>query len=155
MVIFIILFIGVFFNFIYYLYTYEIYFVEKLIDFNNPKFEAYIKQLEEIKKKLRNENEEDDDEDKEDELGFGTGLGSKKEEESKKKEKDNKEKNNEDKKEKEEQKKKRMRGKEKSKFQHQQKKKKNFESKSILLFKNFLINILRINILYFFHFYKN
>ena len=125
MVIFIFLFIGVFFYFIYYLYTYEIFFVEKLIDFNNPKFEAYIKQLEEIKKKLRNENEEDDDEDKEDDLGFGTGIGSKKEEESKKNAKDNKEKNNEDKKEKEEQKKKRMRGKEKSKFQHQQKKKKN------------------------------
>ena len=125
MVIFIFLFIGIFFYFIYYLYTYEIFFVEKLIDFNNPKFEAYIKQLEEIKKKLRNENEDDDDEDKEDDLGFGTGMGSKKEEESKKNVKDNKDKNAEDKKEKEEQKKKRMRGKEKSKFQHQQKKKKN------------------------------
>ena len=125
MVIFIFLFIGVFFYFIYYLYTYEIFFVEKLIDFNNPKFEAYIKQLEEIKKKLRNENEDEEDEDKEDDLGFGTGMGSKKEEESKKNVKDNKDKNAEDKKEKEEQKKKRMRGKEKSKFQHQQKKKKN------------------------------
>ena len=125
MVIFIFLFIGVFFYFIYYLYTYEIFFVEKLIDFNNPKFEAYIKQLEEIKKKLRNENEDEEDEDKEDDLGFGTGMGSKKEEESKKNAKENKDKNAEDKKEKEELKKKRMRGKEKSKFQHQQKKKKN------------------------------
>ena len=125
MVIFIVIFIGLFFYFIYYLYEYEVFFVEKLIDFNNPKFEAYIKQLEEIKKKLRNENEEDEDEDKEDELGFGTGIGSKKEEETKKNARD-KDKNGEDKKEKEEQKKmKRMRGKEKSKFQHQQKKKKN------------------------------
>ena len=125
MIIFIVLFIGVFFYFIYYLYEYEVFFVEKLIDFNNPKFEAYIKQLEEIKKKLRNENEEDEDEDKEDELGFGTGMGSKKEEESKKN-RDKGDKNGDEKKEKEEQKKmKRMRGKEKSKFQHQQKKKKN------------------------------
>jgi hypothetical protein len=142
MVIFIVIFIGLFFYFIYYLYEYEVFFVEKLIDFNNPKFEAYIKQLEEIKKKLRNENEEDEDEDKEDELGFGTGIGSKKEEETKKNARD-KDKNGEDKKEKEEQKKmKRMRGKEKSKFQHQQKKKKNLmrnfflKKKYILLFTN-------------------
>ena len=139
MVIFIILFIGVFFYFIYYLYTYQVFFVEKLIDFNNPKFEAYIKQLEEIKKKLRNENEDEEDEDKEDDLGFGTGMGSKKEEETKKNAKENKDKNGDDKKEKEEQKKmKRMRGKEKSKFQHQQKKKKN-------LMRNFF---LRISILF-------
>jgi len=144
MIIFIVLFIGVFFYFIYYLYEYEVFFVEKLIDFNNPKFEAYIKQLEEIKKKLRNENEEDEDEDKEDELGFGTGMGSKKEEESKKN-RDKGDKNGDEKKEKEEQKKmKRMRGKEKSKFQHQQKKKKNlmrtfFLKTSIFFWLNFSI----------------
>ena len=124
MVIFIFLFIGVYFYFIYYLYDYEIFFVGKLIDFNNQKFDAYLKQLEVIKKKLRNDNEEENEEDKEDELGFGTGMGSKREEDAKKNAKDNKDKNNEDKKEKEEQKKKRMRGKEKSKFQHQQKKRK-------------------------------
>ena len=95
MIIFIVLFIGIFFYFIYYLYEYEVFFVEKLIDFNNPKFEAYIKQLEEIKKKLRNENEEDEE----------NGDEKKEKEEQKKM--------------------KRMRGKEKSKFQHQQKKKKN------------------------------
>ena len=53
-----ILLIGIFFYFIYYLYTYEAYFIERLIDFNNQKFEAYVKQLEELKKKLRNENED-------------------------------------------------------------------------------------------------
>ena len=127
MVIFIVLFIIIFFYFIYYLYTYEVFFIEKLIDFNNPKYELYLKQLEELKKRLRNENEDDDDDDKEDDLGFGTGMGTKKDEDSQKnKMKDNnKEKNEEDKKDKEDQKKlKRMRGKEKSKLQHQQKKKK-------------------------------
>ena len=126
MVIFIVLFIGIFFYFIYYLYTYEVFFIEKLIDFNNPKYELYLKSLEELKKRLRNENEDEEDDDKEDDLGFGTGMGTKKEEDSQKnKNKDNKDKNEEDKKDKEDQKKmKRMRGKEKSKFQHQQKKKK-------------------------------
>ena len=136
MVIFIILFIGIFFYFIYYLYTYEVYFIEKLIDFNNPKYEAYLKQLEELKKKLRNENEDDDDDDKEDDLGFGTGIGTKKEEESQKnKKKDNIDKIDEDKRDKEDQKKqKRMRGKEKSKLQHQQKKKK-------MIMRNFFLKI--------------
>ena len=126
MIIFIVLLICVFFFFIYYLYTYEVFFIQKLIDFNNPKYELYLKQLEELKKKLRNENEDDDDEDKEDDLGFGTGIGTKRDEDSQKnKIKDNKEKNEEDKKDKDDQKKlKRMRGKGKSKLQHQQKKKK-------------------------------
>ena len=134
MVIFIVVFIGIFFYFIYYLYTYEVFFIEKLIDFNNQKFDAYVKQLEELKKKLRNENEDDDDEDKEDELGFGTGMASKKEQESQKKNAKDKDKDD-DRKEKEDQKKmKRMRGKEKSKFQHQQKKKKH-------LMRNFFLRI--------------
>ena len=126
MIIFIVLLISIFFFFIYYLYTYEVFFIQKLIDFNNPKYELYLKQLEELKKKLRNENEDDDDEDKEDDLGFGTGIGTKRDEDSQKnKIKDNKEKNDEDKKDKDDQKKlKRMRGKGKSKLQHQQKKKK-------------------------------
>ena len=133
MVIFIILFIGGFFYFIYYLYTYEVFFIEKLIDFNNPKYELYLKQLEEIKKKLRNENEDDDDDDKEDDLGFGTGMGTKKEDDSKKNKM--KDKNEEDKKDKEDQKiQKRIRGKEKSKLQHQQKKKKS-------VMKNFFLKI--------------
>jgi hypothetical protein len=134
MVIFIVIFVGGFFYFIYYLYTYEVFFIEKLIDFNNPKYEAYLKQLEELKKKLRNENEDEDDEDKEDDLGFGTGMGTKNNEESHKKMKD-KDKNDEDKKDKEDQKmQKRIRGKEKSKLQHQQKKKKT-------IMKNFFLKI--------------
>ena len=59
---FIILFIATFFYFIYYLYSYEVFFIEKLIDFNNPKYESYLKQLEELKKKLRNESEDEEDE---------------------------------------------------------------------------------------------
>ena len=122
---FIILFIATFFYFIYYLYSYEVFFIEKLIDFNNPKYESYLKQLEELKKKLRNESEDEEDEEKEDDLAFGTGINTKKDEDSQKKGRDNKDKNEGDKKDKEDQKKlKRMRGKEKSKFQHQQKKKK-------------------------------
>ena len=126
MIIFIFLFIASFFYFIYYLYSYEVFFIEKLIDFNNPKYEAYLKQLEELKKKLRNENEDEEDEEKEDDLAFGTAINTKKEEDSQKnKGNDNKDKNGGDKKDKDDQKKlKRMRGKEKSKFQHQQKKKK-------------------------------
>ena len=126
MITFIFLFVAGFFYFIYYLYSYEVFFIEKLIDFNNPKYESYLKQLEELKKKLRNENEDEEDEEKEDDLAFGTAVGTKKEEDSQKnKGKDNKDKNEGDKKDKEDQKKlKRMRGKEKSKFQHQQKKKK-------------------------------
>jgi len=126
MITFIFLFIATFFYFIYYLYSYEVFFIEKLIDFNNPKYEAYLKQLEELKKKLRNENEDEEDEEKEDDLAFGTALNTNQQEESmKNKGKDNKDKNEGDKKDKEDQKKlKRMRGKEKSKFQHQQKKKK-------------------------------
>ena len=135
MVIFIVLFIGGFFYFIYYLYTYEVFFIGKLIDFNNPKYESYLRQLEELKKKLRNENEDDDDDDKEDDLGFGTGMGTKKDDDSKKnKVKDYKDKNDDDKKDKEDQKKKRIRGKEKSKLQHQQKKKKN-------IMRNFFLRI--------------
>ena len=135
MVIFIIIFIGAFFYFIYYLYTYEVFFIEKLIDFNNPKYESYLKQLEELKKKLRNENEDEDDEDKEDDLGFGTGMGTKKDEESQKNKMKDKDKNEEDKKDKGDQKmQKRIRGKEKSKLQHQQKKKKN-------IMKNFFLKI--------------
>ena len=136
MVIFIILLILIFFYFIYYLYTYEVFFIEKLIDFNNPKYEIYLKQLDELKKKLRNENEEDDDDDKEDDLGFGTHMGTKKDEDSQKnKIKDNKDKKDEDNKDKEDTKKqKRMRGKEKSKLQHQQKKKKS-------IMRNFFLRI--------------
>lgn len=46
-------------------YKMEIYFLEKLINFNPPSFEEYLKYLEDLKKRLRNNSEEDDDEDDE------------------------------------------------------------------------------------------
>ena len=39
----------------------EIYFIGKLLNFNSPNFNIYLKKLEEIKKKLRNDNNDEDD----------------------------------------------------------------------------------------------
>ena len=50
--------------FIYYiisLYHIEIFFLEKLINFNSSNFDNYIKHLDEIKKKLRNDNNEEEE----------------------------------------------------------------------------------------------
>ena len=50
--------------FIYYicsLFGLENFYLKRLIKFKNPPFEAYLKKLEDIKKKLRNDNGEDDD----------------------------------------------------------------------------------------------
>ena len=44
-------------------YNIEIYFLEKLINFNSINFEGYIKNLEDIKKKLQNDNFEEEDKD--------------------------------------------------------------------------------------------
>jgi hypothetical protein len=43
------------------LYILEINFLERLINFNTPSFENYLKKLEELKKKMRNDNNEEDD----------------------------------------------------------------------------------------------
>ena len=63
---FIILIIG-FIYLVYKIHITEIYFLERLINFNTFNFDAYIKSLEELKKRLRNENadEESNDEDME------------------------------------------------------------------------------------------
>ena len=53
---------------VYKIYTNEIYFLEKLINFNSQKFEAYLKSLEDIKKRLRLENEEDEEKDEDMEM---------------------------------------------------------------------------------------
>ena len=44
------------------IYNIEIYFVNKLLNFNSEKFEGYLKQLNEIKKKMNNDNIEEEEE---------------------------------------------------------------------------------------------
>ena len=56
------LFVLIFYSYnIMDLHKIEIYFLEKLINFNSPNFEQYCKRLDEIKKNLRNDNREEDD----------------------------------------------------------------------------------------------
>ena len=74
---------------VYKIYSNEIYFLEKLINFNSPNFDGYLKSLEDIKKRLRLESEED--EDKDDDMDIESKKTAKKEEEeenAKKKKKD-------------------------------------------------------------------
>ena len=42
-------------------HNFEIFFLDKLINFNSANFDNYIKKLDEIKKRLRNDNNEDED----------------------------------------------------------------------------------------------
>ena len=61
----------------------EIFFLDKLINFNSTDFENYLKKLDEIKKKLRNDTTEEDDKGddmnlKEDEDGERTDVVEKK-----------------------------------------------------------------------------
>ena len=70
------------FFYIYYiisLHTIELIFLDKLINFNSPNFDNYIKKLEELKKKIRNDNNEE--EVKEDDIDFNELDSKKKEEE--------------------------------------------------------------------------
>ena len=66
------IFLFLFFIFILFyvfdIYKIEIYFLDKLINFNSPNFENYTKKLDEIKKKLRSDNREEDD--KENDMDF-------------------------------------------------------------------------------------
>ena len=75
----------VYIKFILHIHNIEIYFLEKLINFNTPNFEAFLNKLNELKKKFRNESNED--EDKEDiENDFDSKMNSKNEEENEKNE---------------------------------------------------------------------
>ena len=58
---FVISFIYVIFV-IYKKYRYEIYYLEKIINFQNEDFDAYLKYLQDLKKKLKNESTEHDEE---------------------------------------------------------------------------------------------
>ena len=60
---------------IFQIHNTEIYFVEKLINFNSSNFDGFLKQLEELKKKFRNESNEEEEKEDENE------MDSKKEEE--------------------------------------------------------------------------
>ena len=76
----------IFFFYAYYtlsLQNIEIYFLERLINFNSTNFENYIKRIDEIKKKLRNDTNED--EEKADDIEFNEANEPK---DSKKKEED-------------------------------------------------------------------
>ena len=66
---------------ILHIHNVEIYFLEKLINFNTPNFEGFLNKLNELKKKFRNESNED--EDKED---IENDFDSKNEEENEKNE---------------------------------------------------------------------
>ena len=69
------------------LHRIEINFLEKLINFNSPNFDDYIKKIDDFKKKLRNDNNEEDD--KGDDMEFNDD--SKKKDEENKDGKDKKE----------------------------------------------------------------
>jgi hypothetical protein len=71
----------------YKIYTNEIYFLEKLINFNSQKFEVYLKSLEDIKKRLRLENEEDEDKDEDMEMDSKKDTKKEEDEENNKKKK--------------------------------------------------------------------
>ena len=78
--IFITLIIG-FIYLVYKIHITEIYFLEKLINFNTVNFDAYLKSLDELKKRLRNENA--DEESKDEDMEFDSKKISKREEEEK------------------------------------------------------------------------
>ena len=114
-IIFITLIIG-FIYLVYKIHVTEIYFLEKLINFNTMNFDQYIKSLDELKKRLRNENA--DEESKDEDMDFDSKKISKKEEQEEKMEK--KKKLNE---EKNEHKKKKRKANKSNKVQQQKKKK--------------------------------
>ena len=87
-IIFIILFL-VYSIFLIRLHRIILIFINRLINFNKPSLEVYIKNLDDIKKKLQNEKEEEDKDDL-DLNNSGTGNSSKNEEEEKKSIKENK-----------------------------------------------------------------
>ena len=98
-IIFVALIIG-FIYLVYKIHIIEIYFLEKLINFNTMNFDLYIKSLDELKKRLRNESAEE--ESKDEDMEFDSKKASKKEEEEKieKKKRYNDEKNEQRKKKK-------------------------------------------------------
>ena len=95
-VLFVALIIG-FIYIVYKIYSNEIYFLEKLINFNSPNFDGYLKSLEDIKKRLRLENEEDEEKDEDMEMESKRVSKKDEEEENNKKKRKINEKENENK----------------------------------------------------------
>ena len=118
--VFLFIFLLTYIRFILVLHHIEIYFLEKIINFNSNNFDSYLKKLEDIKKKLRNDNGEE--EDKADDMDFND-LDSKKKHEE---EKEGNEQNEDHKAaEKGKNKKKKRHGNKQNKIQQQKKKKLN------------------------------
>ena len=102
----------------------EIYFLEKLINFNSTEFDVYIKKLDEIKKKLRNDCSEEDD--KADDMDFNELDSKKKDEDDKEGQEMNEEHRSS---EKAKNKRKKKSGNKQNKIQQQKKKKLNLMTK--------------------------
>ena len=122
--------IIVYIYFILRMFNLEIYFLDKLIAFSSPNFENYLKKLDEIKKKFRNDNNEDEEKTGEELDEMGSKNNSKKEDEdviNEKKSKEGSIKN--DNKNKERRKK---RGKKQNKIQQQRMNKKKIMSRFFL-----------------------
>ena len=131
--VFLFVFLLIDIHFILVLHHIEIYFLEKIINFNSTNFDSYLKKLDEIKKKLRNDSGEE--EDKADDMDFND-LDSKKKDEE---EKEGNEQNEEHKSaERGKNKKKKRHGNKQNKIQQQKKKKLNlmtsFFSRTNILF---------------------
>ena len=52
--------LGIFLYYIFYFNKLELFFLDKLIIFNSPNFENYLKVLEDLKKKLKSTNEDEE-----------------------------------------------------------------------------------------------
>ena len=130
------------------LHNIEIYFLEKLINFNSINFDNYITKIDEIKKKLRNDSNED--EDKGDDMDFNEIDSKKKDEENEGK--DNNEGKTLTKKDMRKSKNKR-RGSKQSKIQQQRKKKlqtmKLYFTKNNILFFLKILLIIIVSFLYY------
>ena len=67
-IIFCVILLIIFTYFIFQFIQLEIFFLDKLINFNSPNFEAYLKNLEDLKKKLKNYKNEEEEENNLDEM---------------------------------------------------------------------------------------
>jgi len=138
----------IYIRFIIVLHHIEIFFLEKLINFNSTEFDAYIKKLDEIKKKLRNDNSEE--EDKVDDMDFNELDSKKKDEDDKEGQEMNEEHKSHDK---AKNKKKKRNGNKQNKIQQQKKKKLNlmttFFSRNNIIFIVKIILLILVSLSYY------
>ena len=62
------LFLGIIIYLVCRIHSTECFFLDKLINFNSPNFDEYLKRLDELKKTLRDENNDDEDKNVDDEV---------------------------------------------------------------------------------------